>query len=227
MSRRFRRRAGFIIIFGTRGRATAEAIPPVEMNCPSCRKNSRIVGKVYRPWFTLFFIPLFPIGGGQRFSECTLCGAQFGVPIEDVQREASAPDPRAYQQAIELFNRLRDQPDDPVLMNRVLEAYLALGEYREAIQAGERFPRAVERSDTCRIALGRAYLGANDRAKALAQFDAVLAHNPNAGDAHFFKAIAYWTMTPPDRTDARKSALRAKDLRHPEADRLLREIEAG
>ena len=39
----------------------------VEAVCPRCNQRTQIVGKTYRNWFTVFFIPIFPISGAQRY----------------------------------------------------------------------------------------------------------------------------------------------------------------
>src|SRR4051812_15048569 len=83
-------RRGFIILFGTRGLSGQDSAPPVDAQCPNCRQQSTIVGKVYRQWFTLFFIPVFPISGKTRMSECTRCKAVFRVPVEEFGQRVSA-----------------------------------------------------------------------------------------------------------------------------------------
>src|SRR5580765_6964922 len=79
-----RRRRGFIILFGTRPMISDDpTAPPVNAVCPRCGQRTSIVGKSVRSWFTLFFIPVFPVSGTRRFSQCTHCGAQF--PVEAKQ----------------------------------------------------------------------------------------------------------------------------------------------
>jgi predicted RNA-binding Zn-ribbon protein involved in translation (DUF1610 family) len=64
-----------IIIWGTRGlESTAET---GEFNCPQCGKKEEYVLREVRPYFTLFFIPLFPIGGAERYVRCEGCGDAF------------------------------------------------------------------------------------------------------------------------------------------------------
>jgi len=36
-----------------------------------------------RNWFTLFFVPLFPVGGKYVFARCTSCGAASGARADD------------------------------------------------------------------------------------------------------------------------------------------------
>ena len=73
------RHRGFILLFGTRAIQSADPAPPVRTVCPSCHQNADIVGKAYRQWFTVFFIPIFPISGRTAFTECSSCHSQFPV----------------------------------------------------------------------------------------------------------------------------------------------------
>ena len=72
------RHRGFIILFGTRSIQGTDPVPPVRTVCPSCHQNADIVGRSYRQWFTLFFIPIFPISKvlGEQV-KCDTCGTAF------------------------------------------------------------------------------------------------------------------------------------------------------
>ena len=72
-----RPRTGFILLFGTRAIASDEPSPPVYAHCPQCGRESDLVAKSSRNWFTFFFIPVFPISGRTEFCECANCHAQF------------------------------------------------------------------------------------------------------------------------------------------------------
>ena len=63
--------SGFII-FGmqdvtTRGRDG-------KFNCPRCRAEKRYAHKSICSYFTLFFIPIFPVGKKREYIECFGCG---------------------------------------------------------------------------------------------------------------------------------------------------------
>jgi len=56
--------------------------------CPSCGRP-RVTGKRIDHYFSLFFIPLFPVGRGAPVLACEACGA-----VVDEREAASGPDRR-------------------------------------------------------------------------------------------------------------------------------------
>src|SRR4051812_45488514 len=86
-------RRGFIILFGARRIISNDAVPgglPVRTVCPRCSQEVGFLAKGYRTWFTLFFVPIFPISGKTRFTECPQCGAQFQVSPEELRAQIGA-----------------------------------------------------------------------------------------------------------------------------------------
>lgn len=72
------------IIFGTRGiKHTISDSPVLENSCPNC-DNGSLVNKLYRRWFTLFFIPMIPLDVVDRFYECSHCKSAFNEKIKDL-----------------------------------------------------------------------------------------------------------------------------------------------
>ena len=61
-----------MIIFGWRGRTSIEQNGL--FNCPVCNAKTQYVVSRSRPWFTVFFIPIFPVGSGIRAMICASCG---------------------------------------------------------------------------------------------------------------------------------------------------------
>src|SRR5438270_113536 len=102
------RRRGFIfIMFGSRRIISDDAGPPVRVRCPRCHRESEMLPKSYRNWFTLFFIPIFPMGSATKFTQCAACGAQFQVSSKQLQSSVDTVDAQQSQQAIGLYNSLR------------------------------------------------------------------------------------------------------------------------
>jgi tetratricopeptide (TPR) repeat protein len=221
-----RRRRGFILLFGSRNIISNENSPGVETTCPRCSRTSRIIGRTYRSWFTIFFLPVFPISGSRRFSECSLCHAQFPVPIEDLARGLAVNEKQQNQQAITLYNNLRASPANSITLNQLMLMYASMNEYNQAISAAQDFPEALNASEQCMSTLGRVYLASENRREAIKWFDAALARNPSLGEAHYYKAVAYLTDTPPDYGAAAVSARQARHAGYPNADALVREAEA-
>src|SRR3954465_12543132 len=128
MAVRNRTRRGFIIFFGWRSISRQRPEAPVEAICPACRQHSSIIPMQSRDWFTLFFIPVFPISGAKQFVKCANCQTCFEADIEQLRRKVSMPDPRAMQQSIALYNTLRESPKDSALLNQLLEMYAGMKE---------------------------------------------------------------------------------------------------
>lgn len=64
------------IIFGTRGRlSVANPQDTLQSACPHCRGN--LVLKENKTWFTLFFLPIFPITTNGRFYHCGQCDSAY------------------------------------------------------------------------------------------------------------------------------------------------------
>jgi tetratricopeptide (TPR) repeat protein len=220
------RRRGFILLFGTRAIESHDSVPPVRTVCPHCNQSADIVGKAYRQWFTVFFIPVFPISGSTRFSRCTNCGATFQVPADQLQRNVIDAQREQSQRTIALYNSLRNSPANSITLNELMTLYAGLGEFDQAIGAAGQFPDALNNSEQCMATLGRVYLAQSKHAEAIQWFDAALARNEMLGEAHFHKAVAHLTSTPPDYPKAIGAARAARSNGFPNADALLREAEA-
>jgi len=64
-----------MIIWGSRSRtSTAQA---GQFACPRCNGQSRFEEKRVRRWFTLYFLPIFPIGTSGYYVECQDCKGTF------------------------------------------------------------------------------------------------------------------------------------------------------
>ena len=226
MTHRPMSRSGFILLFGTRPIISDDAAPPVRTVCPNCGRQADIYGKSVRHWFTLFFVPLFPVSGKQRFSQCSNCGAEFPLPTEELSSRVAESEREQSSRAIAMYNSLRNSPANSITLNELMTLYASLGEYDQAISAAGEFPAALESSEQCMTTLGRVYLAANRHAEAVRWFDAALARNDQLGEAHYHKAVAHLTSTPPDSASAVASARAARSAGFPGADELLRDAEA-
>jgi hypothetical protein len=66
------------LIFGTKGRWSKHQHDTGEFFCPTCGGDRQWVRCVLRRWFSLFFIPIFPIGKPVVSAvQCTTCGTRF------------------------------------------------------------------------------------------------------------------------------------------------------
>ena len=85
-------------------------------------------GRCMQPWFTLFFIPIFPMQSrraSKRFSQCGTCKQMFGLPLEQLAQHVKTIDaPRNdHASAIRIYNELRDNPADSERMIKLLSIY--------------------------------------------------------------------------------------------------------
>jgi hypothetical protein len=72
-----------IIIYGTRG--LTSHLQSGEFYCPGCQAKGDFQLKQVRRWFTLFFIPIFPVSGPQRYVECQHCRGNFHEEVLELK----------------------------------------------------------------------------------------------------------------------------------------------
>lgn len=85
-----------MIIFGTR--TTNPTAGHGVFNCPRCGPQKPYSHKKAKRWFTLYFIPVIPLGTAGEWVECNACAGSFDM-------EALHYDPQA--ERAEMFDRLR------------------------------------------------------------------------------------------------------------------------
>jgi tetratricopeptide (TPR) repeat protein len=231
--RRFRRpprarsRRGCILLFGTRAIVSNDsASRPVTAVCPRCGQRAEILGKTVRTWFTIFFLPVFPMGASKRFSQCSNCGAQFPVEARALGTQVAAADREQQQRSITLYNSLRNSPGNSITLNELMTLYATLGEYDQAISAAAQFPQALENSEQCMVTLGRVFLAKGENAEAVRRFDQAIARNETLAEAHYYKGVALLTAATPDYARAAAAARTARNNGYPNAEPLVREAES-
>lgn len=77
-----------MIIFGTRG--VNSTMSEGQFNCPQCESNVAYKHKKVRRFFTLYFIPLIPMGKIGEFVECQVCKGTFIPKVLDYNKSAGA-----------------------------------------------------------------------------------------------------------------------------------------
>ena len=77
-----------LIIFGTqavrRKRGTGSFF------CPSCRRDTTFVRSRVRQFFTLYFVPLIPLGKGTEIVHCEGCGLEYPADVLVFGHDAAA-----------------------------------------------------------------------------------------------------------------------------------------
>lgn len=81
-----------MIIWGTRGREVH--VGSGHFNCPRCQRQQEYNQKEVKRYFTLYFIPLIPIGTAGGYVECRSCAGTFATEIlsydPEVERQKTA-----------------------------------------------------------------------------------------------------------------------------------------
>ena len=198
----------------------------VHTQCPRCGQEADLIPKQYRTWFTLFFIPVFPMSGATRFVECSRCHSGFQVSSQQLAARVSENEQQQSQQAIGLYNSLRASPANAITLDQLMKLYASMKEYDQAISAAADFPQALHNSEQAMTTLGRVYLAQNKFDEAMKWFDAAIVRNDQLAEAHYYKAVTYLMRQPPEPQSAVSSARTARNLGFANADALLREAEA-
>jgi tetratricopeptide (TPR) repeat protein len=215
---------GFIFVFGTRTLSTKQG-PPTPAVCPQCRQTADFQNKTARRWFTLFFIPIFPIDAGRPYTQCSNCQMRFATTSETIGKRATVSQGRQLQQAVQLYNRMRASPANSVTLHELLDLYLTLEEYDQAVSAAREFQQALNASEQCMTTFGRVLIQQHNFAEAIKWLDAALARNPQGGETNYFKAVAMMDQTPPDYPAAAAAARLARAANYPQSDALIAEID--
>ncbi len=75
-----------MIIFGTRG--VKSTIKQGEFLCPQCAREEHYKHKKVTNFFTLYFIPLIPLGSAGEYVECQTCRGTFVTRVLDYNPQA-------------------------------------------------------------------------------------------------------------------------------------------
>ena len=137
-----------MIIYGTRyvGRANLRKHLDV---CRKCGRTAELSDYQARLWFTLYFIPVIPLGRKQIFDHCPLCKARYDTVIgraDPMRRETSGPSAAESQavgavergdlaRADELFAESQEAGEiwEPAVSIGLVEAHQAVGQHAEAL----------------------------------------------------------------------------------------------
>src|SRR6476469_5087544 len=66
-------------LFGFRNKSHEHG-PTIAATCPRCHNSVVLHDVRFRRWFTLFFIPVFPLGRARRLLMCPICRWARDVP---------------------------------------------------------------------------------------------------------------------------------------------------
>jgi hypothetical protein len=146
-----------VIIWGSRG--LTSILDKGTFYCPQCNERRDYKLKQVRPFFTLFFIPIFPIGAAQRYVECKGCRGTFREEVLRLQA-AEDPDPflaecdRLLEAGVSLSKvkqKIIAEGMSPAEADFVLDE-LCNGKIKHC-QCGESYHSSVSRCEQCRADL--------------------------------------------------------------------------
>jgi len=93
------------LIFGTRGlKHSVSDSPALNNSCPNCT-NGNLINKLYRRWFTLFFIPVIPLDVIDRFYECDKCSSAYNEKIKTLLQQSKAEVENAQKEAKLIYGK--------------------------------------------------------------------------------------------------------------------------
>lgn len=80
-----------IFIFGSKPRY--QTIDTGEFFCPSCQRTRQYARKGGKNYFSVYFIPVIPMGDLDEFIECQVCKRSYSPEV--LERKLSRPEPDA------------------------------------------------------------------------------------------------------------------------------------
>ena len=106
-----------MIVFGTKGRNIK--MDSGEFYCPNCNKKMTYDKNCVQDWFTLYWIPIFPVGSkGNEHIECETCSNTYHLDVIDYQptglsdEEMSSEYEKALQNVLCLMVLADDKVED-------------------------------------------------------------------------------------------------------------------
>ncbi len=160
--------------------------------CEHCHRQVELQDYETRLWFTIFFIPVVPLGRKQILDYCPSCTRHRAVPAhqwEQFVRQAVTDG------AAEVSRR----PDDPELAMGHLSMLLSLDQRQEAAALADRMARRFAANADVQLMLGACYESAGRDADADAAFARSLALEPENTQARRAVGIAAIQAGRPDR----------------------------
>jgi predicted RNA-binding Zn-ribbon protein involved in translation (DUF1610 family) len=143
-----------IIIWGSRG--LTSTLDSGQFYCPKCDGRRDYHLRQVREFFTLYFIPLIPMGRAQRYVECGSCGGTFKEEVLEMEEPTEAQ--RALRQIYEEMQQgVSIEECQKRLMELGMEANQAesiseemAGQTWRCETCGDHYLAAVKRCSRCR-----------------------------------------------------------------------------
>jgi hypothetical protein len=145
-----------IVIWGQRG--LTRHLDSGRFYCPRCDASADYHLKQVRPFFTLYFIPLFPVGSAERYVECRGCGGTFKEEVLDME-----PPSESDRLLGHLHNELQTGSSLEDVERRLVGMGMDRDQAREVVEklaegdtwacrdCGDHYVRAVKRCTRCKV----------------------------------------------------------------------------
>jgi hypothetical protein len=98
-----------LIIWGSRNRSCT--VDSGKFYCPNCRRSARYDLIEIRRYFTLYFLPLFPVGQTTAYVRCLRCHSNYEEEILDYEPPPAIAEPAE----VEEVHVAEAADDDPLL----------------------------------------------------------------------------------------------------------------
>jgi hypothetical protein len=112
-----------MIIWGSKARM--KTIGKGQFHCPTCRQQRAYEQKIAKRYFTLYFIPLFPIGDLGEFVECQTCRVTFKPEVLNLKP------PKPQPNVAELLNSVKRNLEGGLPIEYVTRDLVAAGVDRD------------------------------------------------------------------------------------------------
>src|SRR5262245_23672385 len=144
-----------IVIWGSRG--LTSTLDSGRFYCPRCDGEANYTLKKVRPFFTIYFIPIFPIGAAERYVECGHCRGTFKEEVLDME-----PPTEGQRALTRLYNDLQTGSSLEDVEARLESMGMERDRAREIVgemtegdtwvckTCGDHYVRAVRRCTRCR-----------------------------------------------------------------------------
>jgi len=184
-----------------------------------------MIGKSMTPYCSVFFIPIFPSGGGESILECTSCGGKFHGNAHEIRGEMANVQAELNAEIARRQQSYSANPSDVDNANELVAMYCAADRPDDALQLAAHLAQTNPQDANAQVMLARVHLDRNDLAQTFSSLQQALAINRGHADAHYYWAVAATSTEPPRIDEALTFAQKARDLGHPEAPGLVQAIE--
>lgn len=113
-----------MIIWGSRGRTSV--MGSCEFNCPQCAEPKAGDRVQVRTFFTLYFIPLFPVGTQGTYVECGTCKGTYSEDILAYDPAEEQAETNSQILRIMILAALADQAIDEAELAEIKKQYLEI-----------------------------------------------------------------------------------------------------